>query len=277
MEFVALRLLCAMGRGDSTMRHLVNFVMSLSIPQRLVVSLVVGFVAGPAFIGFLSEYATYAYAMGAGVRPPVEGIPYLKASVTLGSLTLATAVAIVIWVARTLLHNLLNSFFGYAALVRKVIPKADASNFIANSSIRVPLLLGAAVGVPVLLAVEYVLPDSTQTRMVVVTEYVLFVLILLSVWSRLFLWISSAFAALVFYVLCLSVLFRHEYYGEFLYRIGFGGGQEIEIQIKDRNYPIRMQLELRSQDWLIGTVQGQRGHIEVPLATVERIWYLPRE
>lgn len=259
------------------MKAIVSILRALSIPQRIAVSFVVGFIAGPAFIGFLSEYATYLYAMRAGIRPPVEGIPYLKASVMLGSLALATAVAIVMWLARAILLNTLYAFFTYAAMVKRVIPKADVPNFVANSGIRVPLLMSAAIGVLALLVAEYIMPYDQEMRLIVSVEYVIFVLLLISVWSRVFLWISSAFAALVFYVLCLSVLFRHEYYGAFLFRIGFGGGQAIEIQIKDRDQPVRMQLELRSQDWLIGTVPGQPGHLEVPLATVEQVRYLPRK
>ena len=95
-----------------------------SLPRRILVSILVGFIAGPGLIGFLSEYATYLYALGADVRPPVEGIPYLRASVTLFSMTLATLVGLIFWLARgvvgLLVGQVILAIEGYARLPKEL-------------------------------------------------------------------------------------------------------------------------------------------------------------
>jgi hypothetical protein len=65
----------------------------LVFPLKLLIGTVLGIALGPGFVGLLSEYATYYYAIDLGIRPPLEGIPYLKSAVTAGSLLLAVVVA----------------------------------------------------------------------------------------------------------------------------------------------------------------------------------------
>ncbi len=43
---------------------------------------------GSGLLGILSEFATYSYAIYYGFRPPVEGIPYLRVTITLVSFVL---------------------------------------------------------------------------------------------------------------------------------------------------------------------------------------------
>ncbi|MCI5165883.1 MAG: hypothetical protein D3903_07265 [Candidatus Electrothrix sp. GM3_4] len=60
----------------------------LSLPLKLIIGGFLSALGGSGVIGFLSEYAAYSYAIFYGIRPPLEGIPYLKIAIT--SLTLFT-------------------------------------------------------------------------------------------------------------------------------------------------------------------------------------------
>jgi hypothetical protein len=54
---------------------------ALVFPLRLAVGGFVTLVAG-TWLGFVAEYAAYRWAIYYGMRPPLEGIPYLKVAVT---------------------------------------------------------------------------------------------------------------------------------------------------------------------------------------------------
>ncbi len=58
------------------------------LPLKLFIGALIGVLVGPGLLGFLSEHATYTYALYYGARPPLEGIPYLKAAITLGAMLL---------------------------------------------------------------------------------------------------------------------------------------------------------------------------------------------
>lgn len=59
-----------------------------SIGYKLLISSFLGAVGGAGFMGFISEYATYIYALNYGIRLPVEGVPYLKIAITTSSFML---------------------------------------------------------------------------------------------------------------------------------------------------------------------------------------------
>ncbi len=80
---------------------------SLSTPRKLLVSVVVNVVLGVG-IGGVAEWATYKYAIAAGVRPPFEGIPYLSVAVVGLGIGVVLMSAVVIAIVST--------FFGYVGL-----------------------------------------------------------------------------------------------------------------------------------------------------------------
>ena len=54
--------------------------LSWSLPVRLAVGVFASAVGGFG-LGLISEYAAYRYAIHIGIRPPFEGIPYLRVSI----------------------------------------------------------------------------------------------------------------------------------------------------------------------------------------------------
>ncbi len=49
-----------------------------SIPIKIILAGIVSALGGSGYIGFLSEYATYFYALSNGFRIPAEGVTILK-------------------------------------------------------------------------------------------------------------------------------------------------------------------------------------------------------
>ena len=60
--------------------------LGLALPIRLLLGGVISGLGGSGLVGFLSEYAAYSYAVFYGIRPPLEGIPYLRVAVTTATL-----------------------------------------------------------------------------------------------------------------------------------------------------------------------------------------------
>jgi hypothetical protein len=75
-------------------RRLLGSYSALGLPIRLALSGVVGAISGSGLLGFLSEYATYSYAIRYGLRVPVEGAPYLGSAVSAISLSMALTAVI---------------------------------------------------------------------------------------------------------------------------------------------------------------------------------------
>ena len=67
-------------------KNIIDRYAALSVLFKLLISSSIGILAGASFIGFISEYATYYYAISYGVRLPVEGVPYLSITITLISI-----------------------------------------------------------------------------------------------------------------------------------------------------------------------------------------------
>lgn len=62
--------------------------LSFSPAIRFVLGALVSAIAGSGFLGFISEYAAYSYSLYYGLRPPLEGIPYLRVTVAASSFLL---------------------------------------------------------------------------------------------------------------------------------------------------------------------------------------------
>ena len=277
------------------MKIIDNF-LSMSLPWRVVLMLLMMFLAGPALIGLISEYATYWYAIKEGVRPPVEGIPYLSASVTFTSLVLALSVSLTFFLSRLvvgyLVGNVITSFGGYAqipSLAVKFLKKFfefdsnpfdkafEQINSIPNEFKKIKpkiILLVTILASAITFGISYwQLHDNEQVIKFSIFISAYFVIIILTLWRKAVMQIVSFIIAIAFYVFSISLLFNHQYYSKFLSFTGFGGGESITIQLKDNEAPIEMKLILRSKDWFIGHSVINGESIEVPQHVVKNVRY----
>lgn len=90
------------------MSQLFKNFLALSFPIKFLVGTIFGLIAGPGLLAFLSEYATYSYAIRINIRPPLEGIPYLSASVALASLVLSVTAIIIFLITRWVVTRMVN-------------------------------------------------------------------------------------------------------------------------------------------------------------------------
>lgn len=268
-----------------------KFLTSLSLPQRIISSLVVSLIAGPALVGFVSEYATYCYAVRSGVRPPVEGIPFLRASVTLACIFLSLAVGIAIILARQAINELVVLYlWSWKFIVSRAKkwgldtifklegdppenPMAALEGVIARIDIKNLFAWYAAFLFTTSFATFYL--EGVVAALTLAFSMVLAVTIMLSVWRPGFIWLAATLVGIALQVICIFSLFNQQHFGTFLARIGFGGNVPVVIYYKNSLSPISMQLVLRSGDWFIGRScsASPSAHIEIPVEQVLRIEY----
>ncbi|AWF80076.1 hypothetical protein BTJ40_04165 [Microbulbifer sp. A4B17] len=276
--------------------------LSMPTPWRVVLSAIMGFLAGPALIGVFSEYAAYWYALEMHVRPPVEGIPYLSATVTFTSFIIVVMVSAVFLLTRMVVGY----FIGNVVLSIEIYPKLLSKFFVtltgrlrseiniaaiegffaagsegvkefeklpAKKAIYISLLFAVISSSLITLIIWMVNDESEVFKILIIFSlYVFFVL--LSLWRRFVMILISFVTAIAFYFFTISLLFNGEQYSKFLRVTGFGGELPVSIEVNDRDKPIGMTLVLRSRDWLIGYEVGSQRVIEVPISSVRNIQYL---
>ena len=76
----------------------------LGWPVKLIAGAVVSAVTGGGLLTFLMENAAYWFALTYGFRPPVEGVPYVGAMVSIGSLIGLLIGVVLILTTRGLIH-----------------------------------------------------------------------------------------------------------------------------------------------------------------------------
>lgn len=285
------------------MKIIDNF-FALSLFWRIAFSISLAFIAGPAFIGYLSEYATYWYAIKENVRIPVEGIPYLQATVALGSLLVTILVSVTFLITRVLFGHIVQKFiledyFSYLFLntIKKVLSltkpsfrsKAlDASlqqlggihnnlSKLSGKKLTILMILFALTAV-VVSYVGLALGTNPPERLLEISlTFGAFVsLSILSNWSRVALFLISLITAILFYLLCISLLFNHNNYSNFLKKTGFGGQILLDVTNKDSKKNSQILLVIRSRDWLIGRDPKTNKSIELPMQSIEKIEYIQR-
>lgn len=263
------------------------------------VGAILGVIAGPGLIGFLSEYATYAYALRIGIRPPLEGIPYLSATVTAGSLFLACSAAFVFILARMVAAriagrvislfkdvstsaNKLAAFFD--ALFKVKFKKAEHDELIGKiksikpkNALILSIVISLAVGVA-LYIFESNFPQSKSSnplQLAVFVSSITFVAFL-TLWREAAIWWVAIGASALFYILSFYFILSIEHYSNFLRVVGYGGGSKISIEYKSQGNAISPKeyfLLLRTSEALIALESDKITVTEIPISTVSNINY----
>ncbi len=271
----------------------------LSFPLKLVVGSIFGVVIGPGLIGFLSEYATYAYALRIGIRPPLEGIPYLSATVTAGSLFIALSAALVFMVARTIAARIAgriiiifrnistntNKLAAIFELLFKVkITKSEHEVLIGKiksvepkNALLLSLFLSIVAGVIVYLAETYLATanKSNPLEAGIFVSIFLFVAFL-TLWRESAIWWVGIGASICFYALSFYFIFSISHYSTFLRAVGYGGGAKVTIarQLSGENISSsEYYLLLRTSESLIALEDDKVTVIEIPITKVTDIHY----
>ncbi len=257
--------------------------MFWSLPIKLMTGGILAAIGGSSFIGFLSEYATYLYAISYGIRPPLEGVPYLKAGVTITSMLLLFGAAILF----CSIIGLFKFFLLCCRLVswtishlppswRKwIVGTTDINDFFQSRSFWLKWGAALLVGFSIYLFLKFLNAFNLFGRWnhedfeyisIMYSVFALFAFVTLIQPSALK-WVAVT-GAVLYFLAWIVFLFNATYYAYFLRYIGYGGGLPISIELKDGRLPSieaeKLYLIIRTTNAVIALDRASNKFIEVP-------------
>lgn len=238
----------------------INTYLPYGLSIKLMLGAVLTLLAGPGFLGYISDYATYYYAYCMGVRTPLEGVPYIKAAVTAASVFLLVVSSMIFALSIFVVNSSLNWMKKYfdtsdpiferiaehLHLPYKSTPNYETtvqsvrsqeawvkSLFIVTISLLFTLIIASA---------EYFVshhssgPSLVKFVKIACQFFPIFVYacaVLASLLFPGFLWKLAFSLASSFIVLSMVLMFQSNFYALFLQIIGYGGGIPISLTCKN--------------------------------------------
>ena len=280
------------------MSRLQTYLLSLSTAKRLAVYWIAGVLGGSSLLGIASEYATYWYAFQSGIRPPVEGIPYLAATVVLASVIVTSLVSSAFFLTRAgigvFVHGMHQTIAGYLAMPadywdwsmkwrkrKQPTPQffqdlKKAPEELSQMPFRRAFSIVAVIAA-LFSSLGYIAArNDPKTDPFLLAAGLSFTTLLvgLTLWKKEVLQAVSALSAIGFYGYALALMFTPSAYATFLREIHFGGEIPVQVVLQEPSDVIEMTLFLRSRDALIGRIADSTGTTEIPLQRVRQIVYL---
>lgn len=290
-----------------SLEGLKNF-LSWSLPVKLLLSALV-MVLGSGGLGLLCDYATYKYAYKFGVRVPFEGVPYLSASVAIGSIGLLIWGAIIFVLVFMFLRLLIiqaiwnkkinewfikkfgkDSFFNHEVIKGNISDLSLKKRWVAVFCVTI-MLFFIYVLIVCLSDGKWILDDSNSEKwmaLLVISYIFISVCAVLIPGSA---WFLTAGVVIIYFIMAIFILLMPSKYANFLKSTGYGGEVRIELQVNDPTLQRDLQpsseisLILRTNDTFI--VKNSKNIVfEVPSSVViysrytrrigsEMPWFLP--
>jgi hypothetical protein len=273
--------------------------ISYSFPLKLLFSAILPVAAGTGFLAYFTDYATYYYAASVGVRVPLEGLQYLKASVTLASFLLLVTCAGVFTVL-----TLLAKIFGMLVISsRKQVdqskdafdPNAESEpdGFVARfkyfwrADVRkftlgwrmcacvVSMALTTLIG----WIATLLLPNIDSGGTIVISTCALFgFFATLSFAVPGSIWFISFGFTSAWFLFCLSFLMNTAKYEWFLHTIGYGGKIAVTLHKKaDSQLPELSKtptlLVIRTNEFFVVVDTDKKEILEIPRAEIHYVSY----
>ncbi|MDO8033597.1 hypothetical protein O3297_09230 [Janthinobacterium sp. SUN128] len=280
------------------LRSVASQLVPYSLSIKFLLSAVLGILGSAGLLGFLSDYATYFYAYDMGIRPPLEGVPYLKATVTFASLFLLLSGAILFSLVVASFKLIYISFISidkYALNINKLLLPAPAALILHGmSSIemihRLPrnakfiLILVTTITVAVAFILSTLTGESFKEFPPYTKNQVVAALSIITVLSTTMIafpsstWWISISITVVYFLFCISILFNPDQYAHFLRVAGYGGGIPVELQSNEDYLQRKISSEpisliLRTNDTFIIFNQKEKKFIEIPREKIISISY----
>ncbi len=277
-------------------------VLPWSLPIKFVIGAILGALGGAGVLGYLSEYATYSFALYFGFRPPLEGIPYLKATVALGSVFLLMSGVVVFFLSTFLikafiwwlelgskaaryLTNLLHKKFGPTTTqIDRIDFWSVATRLIARPwwqillfAFFVSLLFATIMFVELRFLPRLNKGTISEATFIAGMGFYGFVVTLAMARPKAIWWLAVSFTVVNF-AAWIIVLFTPSHYSSFLRVVGYGGGLPVAMQLRDFSSASEVQgtdlyLMLRTTDTFILFDKPANRFVEVPRDQVRRITY----
>lgn len=269
-----------------------------SFPIKLALSGLIGALGGSSLLGIFSEYANYFYAMSYGIRPPIEGIPYLKASVTLISLALLTSGAILFAFTILLFKWFAISTNSLSRGIRISLTKGKGSFFrrLSTSIKRNDVTrvfkekpwwfrcLGSFVTGAIIYGVFEAFqlffpprPSIADTINIITAAYTVFACIAFITITQpsSIKWVATL-TTLAYFSAWLIFLFTPNYYSHFLRLVGYGGGLPVSIELREKStsdlsMDKNLHLIIRTTEAFILLNDSTNQFIEIPKDQIRSI------
>ncbi|MPX91044.1 hypothetical protein [Salinivibrio sp. VYel1] len=268
---------------------------ALSAFQRYTyLKLIVFVISWTSGFAFVSEFATYMYAFGYGIRMPAEGVPYLKITAIL----IATSVFAVILLAYFIIKAVLIGLLNYIQSIHKInswlckkYPKygelddgLKAEEIMAKFSNL--LMLGLIVLVPFLfyLTVVAVLKIGGYCGDISCFNhgkqsfvYLLIALFVLVIGRPKWIKGMAVIASMLAIITVLWFVFSPSKYAEFLRFAGFGGGKPVSVYMLGADSKSEKKIDggllIRSNNYLTVYSESSQSSLEIPMPLVRKIEY----
>jgi hypothetical protein len=263
------------------------------LPFKLVLTAVLSVLGGAGLLGYLSEYATYSYAIHFGFRPPLEGIPYLKATIALGSVALLISGALffAFWIFVMKLYVWQTEYFLSSALsMLKRVPNSeglqrsfDFSNVISRlqASHKWKVALIGISGFAAFWLIGYL---AAHTLFASAGDFPIYFglgmasvafMVIVALANPNVIWWLAGILTIGYFFLWLVALFTPTDYSVFLRVVGYGGGIPVNVELRDSAQknakPETLYLMLRTTDALILLSESGTTFIEIPRDQIKRI------
>jgi hypothetical protein len=275
-------------KSASAIIERINAFLPWSVPLKLLLSALLGVLGSAGLLGYLTEYATYNYAIHYGIRPPLEGIPYLRPAVAFGSLFLFFSGALLFAGFTALLQSVAWHVDGLPQYIFRLISRFfgptykmdDLGAFVSYSRQQATWKLAIVCAVAAALVIA--LKDDLYSQDVHIHmlglsfKFFLNFSLFFAIVKPKSIWWSSIILVLVYFVTCVYLMFTPTNYSEFLRMLGYGGGLSVQIELRDQNkqdnMPITpLQLMLRTSEAVILYDKQQGKFIEIPRDQIYRI------
>lgn len=264
----------------------VKTASTLSIPTKIILAGIVSALSGSGYIGFLSEYATYFYALSNGFRIPAEGSPYLKvtiASISFSVMLLCAAIYVMFYfiVKINLSSNKLTN-----KIQRKIVDSFQLKNktpkamhWLFNTSQK-PLKFTAAIVVAFISSIIIaILPYFSAVKEIPIpihlflffVAFTYFICTSLPLIDRKYFTTVCIFTTLFYLISTPLFLFNNNVYGAILKEIKYGGGTKVSIYLEDKK-EVNTSLLLRTSDSIFITERDGKVS-EIPLEKINKITY----
>ncbi|MGQ8705587.1 hypothetical protein ACUTSW_06225 [Serratia sp. TSA_198.1] len=257
-----------------------------SIPIKIILAGIVSALSGSGYIGFLSEYATYFYALSNGFRIPAEGSPYLEVTIASISFSVMLLCATVYIMFYFIVKINLSSNKWANEIQSKIVDSLQLKNktpktihWLFNTSQK-PLKLTVAIVVAFISSIIIAaLPYFSVSKEIPIpihlflffVSFTYFICTSLPLIDKKYFTTVCVFTTLFYLISTPLFLFNEKVYGAILKEIKYGGGTKISIYLEDKK-EVNTSLLLRTSDSVFITEKDGKVS-EVPLEKISKITY----
>lgn len=248
----------------SSFRNFIDWLFNLFWSYKYVFLPIITITSGSTLVGFASEFATYSYALSIGMRPPVEGVPYLQTIIFALTISISILVGLFFVIS-----------FSYIKLLKLRLNDYHVIFVFLPSFL---LLLY------IMLYSYFLIQNVYHNGIAIGFNYFDFLALYLFLSSTLVTFFvvkfnlktgnASRYIATSFYLLLAISIFFPSNYQYIISKTGFGGGIYIYITTKDKlDREIVCKLEIRTTEYFMCSNQNNSIYNEIPLNSVQSYRY----